>query len=218
MKKIISFATYAIIVSATTATVAAAEFEGFSAGVSINSTKNKTTEGFWYNDIANEAQTSGSARKTKAKISAGFGIAISGPYIATAGFDYLPEKSTVESTYTTDPAGKLLVPIRSRMDFYIAPGIKLDSDKLLYVKAGLSALHYNTVTDETFAAQNGTPGKTGLFVGIGYKQYLQSKSPFHFSFDYTYGNSKNGKIDDGTKYFNTKVTYSSFSTGLGYSF
>jgi hypothetical protein len=189
--------------------------------VSIVNRSDQTTGGSWINDPSvstNGPQTSGKKSKTSAALDLGYGISLSENVVLTPGFAYTPGTNIVTSSYSKDTAGLLNVPVKSRMDFYVASGFKLSTTQMFYVKSGYSSFKYGTSTDESGASQNGQPGRNGFLLGVGYKQLLNANSPGYFHVSYTAAQSSNGRIDDGTKYLDTKLKSGIFGIGLGYSF
>lgn len=209
------------IIAAWSTTTHASSFEGLTVESSIINRSDQTTGGPWVKDpnvMGNGPQTLGKNSKISAALDLGYGISLSTNVVLTSGLAYTPGTNTVTSSYAKDPTGLLNVPVKSRIDFYVAPGLKLSPAQMVYLKAGYSSFKYGTSTDETGAPQNGQPGRNGFLLGVGYKQLLNANSPGYFHVSYTAAQSSNGRIDDGTKYLDTKLKSGIFGIGLGYSF
>ncbi len=199
----------------------AAPFEGFTVEAALVKKFDRTSAGPWVNDpdvSTNGPQTSGQKSKTAVSLDLGYGLPLSSQIVLTTGLAYTTGADTVTSSYAKATDGLLNVPVKSRLDLYLAPGLRLSPTQLVYLKAGYAAFKYGTSTDETGAPQHGQPGRRGFLLGVGYKQLLDANSPAYFHLSYSVAKSAQGRIDDGTKFLDTRLTSGTFGLGLGYSF
>jgi len=208
----------------------AGSFEGWSVSGSVEQAKNELT-GSPVLVTANNFNTgistvSGSKSSSGLKLGVAYGAKL-GPTLTTFGVDLSTAKGTVNNLVAEngvtnpDPAQGIQTSVKDRMDVYVAPGFMLDNTSMVYVKLASSNFKYS-YTGES-GGLTGSPGKSGMSYGLGYKRFFDAKSPYFLVAEYNMGETKSGRIsgngyENTPIYLNTKNKYNSFSIGVGYSF
>lgn len=152
-------------------------------------------------------------------ISAGYTIALSGPWTLSLGASIAPGTSTSAdyAVAITTPRGTLTGPgtynVSNIYNITLQPGYAIDKEKLIYAKVGYSGATANTNSD-SFGKASST--LSGYALGIGYKQIITGGLYGYVEFNYA-------------NYSNVSVPYSQLSgtinatgmdamVGLGYRF
>jgi len=213
----------------------AGSFDGLSITGAVDNSKNTITGGpvmvIATNTQLNQAGlvgvTDGSASKTGLKLGAQYGMDL-GEMQLTFGLDYSTAKAEGYSTLTsnnvasTDPTNRFYRNIKNRTDVFVAPGINLDNISVAYIKLGYSTFSYDNVPTppSTTSNNSGSPGKSGMHYGFGYKRKLDDKSPYFIIAEYISGKTSSGQINNvpATIYVDTKNKFTSFNIGIGYNF
>jgi hypothetical protein len=112
--------------------------------------------------------------------------------------------------------------VNSASSIYLAPGIALSPDKLLYAKVGYSMLQAKI---SPTGGSSGTTDYTGYLLGLGYKQIIKGGLYGFGEINYSsYGNQttpSSGPWGGGGTYTSTsQSSINTFNTivGVGYKF
>ena len=213
----------------------AASFDGWSTTGSVDNSKNtiasapilSTSTNTQVNSSGLLSITDGSASKTGLKLGVAYGLDVEKVQV-TFGLDYSTSKSnnisikSTAGTVSTTATDQIFRDIKGRTDFYIAPGIRLDNNSVAFIKLGYSTFSYGTVANPSGGVANsGNLGKSGMNYGLGYKQFLDDKSPYYFLVEYMSGKTSNGVINSvfaATQKVDTHNKFTSFNVGVGYNF
>jgi opacity protein-like surface antigen len=139
-----------------------------------------------------------------ASISAGYTLALSGPWSLGLGATFAPGTSP-SSDYAvsiTTPRGTLTGPgtynVSNIYSITLQPGYAIDKEKLVYGKVGYTGVTTNTNSDSFGKASANLSGYT---LGIGYKQVITSGLYGYAEFNYA-------------SYSNVSVPYSQLSGNI----
>ena len=230
MKKHLLIAALTTIAASTT--YAQSKFEGFygQAGVGyFSGTPTLSNSSITSPAGVNFPQTSSidSTSGFNGLISAGYTFSLNKQYTLGLGIDYQPFTGQ-SGNYSQTNANIVPNPmtgtykVNSASSIYLAPGIALSPDKLLYAKVGYSMLQAKI---SPTGGSSGTTDYTGYLLGLGYKQIIKGGLYGFGEINYSsYGNQttpSSGPWGGGGTYTSTsQSSINTFNTivGVGYKF
>jgi len=141
----------------------------------------------------------------------GYNFALSKGFLLGIGAEYAPlESSSANYTLRVPSVNASVVGKYKKSNSYnifLAPGIVIDKDKLVYVKVGYSGMSVKADSD--------TYNYTGMSAGLGYKQMISGSLYGFAEVNYAkYGDQNMGAGATGTS--NANVTNA--LVGIGYKF
>ena len=115
----------------------------------------------------------------------GYNYAVSSEYLVGVGFDYSAlsqntsnfSQTSTNSRGVTEPITNMSYKVSNRMNLFVTPSYVINSDSLVYLKAGYSMqqLQYSQGADTATVLTSGfnsTKNVNGYILGLGYKQLI----------------------------------------------
>lgn len=119
----------------------------------------------------------------------GYNYAVSSEYLVGVGFDYSAlsqntsnfSQTSTSDLGTTSPIANMSYKVSNRMNLFVTPSYVINSDSLVYLKAGYSMqqLQYSQGIDSNpfiniTSGFNSTKNVNGYILGLGYKQMIMN--------------------------------------------
>jgi outer membrane immunogenic protein len=231
MKKILAVAITSILA---TSAMAESAFEGLygQLGLGYGSDSVSSTP---FTAAGNSVSTgSGSGTNGQIAIGVGYNFAVSDKYLIGIGAQFDGLSNTFDNTANLNSnigsVNGFKYTTSNRLSLFVTPSYEIASDKLVYLKAGVSSQSVKVVDASTDTSYHnsvtwgqtwGTKTATGSVLGLGYKQLI-TKGLYGFgelNF-YNYSGINLSTVTAGTAVTNFNPTSSAYQVifGLGYKF
>ena len=218
-----------LLVVSALASAQAQGFSGWQATAGVDFASNRLKGGEYTNlstgADAGYAASDGKHSSTGLKLGLGYGFDV-GSFLTTVGVDYSNLNNHINNAVITGTPPQTMGPngihIKDRVDFYVAPGYKINPESVAYVKLGYSQVSKDGLVDTSTGSSIGSgPKSSGMSYGIGFKQKFGPQSPYFYAVDYSFGGLGKGSINDPVTTANgytSKLNFSSLSVSMGKTF